>query len=123
MLGRRTLRLPLTRSVALLAAGAVVACHDPAPFVPFGPGLTPEVATTRLAVGATTRLAANWAANVPASTLQVRWTVEQPAVLAIDSVSRDTRAVYVRGLAAGTTRVVAADAVTGGTFSVPITVE
>jgi hypothetical protein len=44
-------------------------------------------------------------------------------VASIDSVAADTRTVYLRGRAVGTTWLMAADSVSNGSFTLPLTVE
>ena len=44
-------------------------------------------------------------------------------MLAVDSVSADTRTAYVRGVAAGRTRLVASEVARGTIITIPVTIE
>jgi hypothetical protein len=105
------------------ALGTIAACHRDAPFVPFGPGFVPSLATVTLVPGATQSVRLTWAANVPAPTsVRWRWRVSDPAVAAIDSASADGLTVYLRGVAPGSTAVLAEESTLQAQVSIAVTV-
>jgi Flp pilus assembly secretin CpaC len=106
--------------VALLSL--VTACDARTlPVVPSGLPLYPSLVATSLAVGEITSLELIPSANRP-TTLRARWTAGDATILAIDSVSRDTRTAYVRALRVGTTSVMYFESTLSVTGSIPVTV-
>jgi Flp pilus assembly secretin CpaC len=107
--------------VALLSI--VTACDGKTlPVVPSGLPLYPSPIATSLAVGEITSLELIPSANRP-TTLRTRWTVGDATILAIDSVSRDTRTAYVRALRVGTTSVMYFESTLSVAGNIPVTIK
>lgn len=81
--------------------------------------LTMNPGSLTLAAGETRPIVASPPPGVPVSA-RTTWEGLDPAVARLDSVAADTRTAYVRGVAPGATRLLAAT--NGQTAEVPVTV-